>query len=54
MFYDKIILIERTGIQAKHSEKRGRNKVDNLETALRRERERFKNGFSSRRGRRKK
>ena len=33
MFYDKIILIERTGIQAKHSEKRGRNGVDNCVTA---------------------
>jgi hypothetical protein len=33
MFHDKIIFIERTGIQAKHSEKRGRNGVDNCVTA---------------------
>ncbi len=33
MFHDKIIFIERKGIQAKHSEKRGRNGVDNCVTA---------------------
>jgi len=39
MFYDKIILIERTRIQAKHSEKKGRNKVDCHEAPLRKDRE---------------
>jgi len=39
MFYDKIIFIERAEIQAKHSEKRGRNKVDSHEVPLRKDRE---------------
>jgi hypothetical protein len=54
MLFDNTIFTNRTGTQVKQSERGGRNKVDNLEKALRRERERFKNEFSSRRERRKK
>jgi len=39
MFYDKIIFIERTGIQAKHSEKSGKNKVDSHAAPVRKNRE---------------